>query len=49
MYRLIAALSDELFVIEAGRNSGTESTVKYCGRYGRKIEFPEDTHLEDAL
>ncbi len=35
--RLIAALSDKLYVIDAGRRSGTESTVKDCKRYGRKV------------
>lgn len=34
---LIAALSDQLYVINAGRNSGTESTVKAADRYGRRI------------
>lgn len=35
--RLIAALSDRLYVIDAGRNSGTESKVQYCHRYGRDM------------
>ena len=35
--RLIAALSDQLYVIEAGRNSGTVSTVKSAERYARKV------------
>ena len=35
--RLIAALSDQLYVIEAGRNSGAKSTVESCIRYGRKV------------
>ena len=35
--RLIAALSDKLFVIDAGRNSGTISTVEECKKYGRKV------------
>lgn len=35
--RLIAALSDELYVIDAGRHSGTASTVEYATRYGRKV------------
>ena len=35
--RLIAALCDELYIIGAGRNSGTESTAAYAGQYGRKI------------
>ncbi|MCR5508183.1 MAG: DNA-protecting protein DprA [Lachnospiraceae bacterium] len=34
--RLIAALSDKLYVIEAGRNSGTESTIRSCIKYGRE-------------
>ena len=33
--RLIAALSDEVYVIDAGRHSGTGSTVEDCKRYGR--------------
>jgi DNA processing protein len=36
--RLIAALSDELYVIEAGRNSGTRSTVDSCRKYGRYLK-----------
>ena len=35
--RLIAALSDELYVIGAGRRSGTDSTVESGERYGRVI------------
>ena len=35
--RLIAGLSDELYVINAGRHSGTESTITYCQKYGRKV------------
>ncbi|SCY76479.1 DNA processing protein [Butyrivibrio sp. INlla14] len=35
--RIIAALSDEVFVIEAGRNSGTQTTVENCEKYGRKV------------
>lgn len=35
--RLIAAMCDELYIISAGRNSGTESTAAYAGQYGRKI------------
>ena len=35
--RLIAALSDKLCVIDAGRNSGTRSTVEYAKKYGREI------------
>lgn len=36
--RLIAALSDEVYVIGAGRNSGTKWTVEYCRKYGRRIK-----------
>jgi len=36
--RLIAALSDWLYVIEAGRHSGTVSTVENGEKYGRKVE-----------
>lgn len=35
--RLIAALSNTLYVIDAGRRSGTESTTAACQRYG--IDF----------
>ncbi len=36
--RLIAALSDELYVVDAGIKSGTETTVTACMKYGgRKI------------
>ena len=37
--RLIAALSDKLFVIDAGRNSGTRSTIESGEKYGREIEL----------
>ena len=35
--RLIAALSDELYVIDAGRNSGTESTIETAEIYNRIV------------
>lgn len=35
--RLIAALSDRLYVIDASKNSGTESTVKNAVKYNREI------------
>ncbi len=35
--RLIAALSDRLYVIDAGRNSGTASTVESSQKYGREV------------
>ncbi len=35
--RLIAALTDKLYVIDAGRNSGTVSTVDYSKKYGREV------------
>ena len=35
--RLIAALSDTLYVIDAGRNSGTRYTVEFGKRYGREV------------
>ena len=37
--RLIAALSDELIVAEAGRNSGTDSTVQAFERFGREVQY----------
>ena len=43
--RLIAALSDELFVIDAGRNSGTESTVAAAERYNRRIRKFFSSHV----
>jgi DNA processing protein len=36
--RLIAALSDEIVVIDAGAHSGTESTVRAAVKYGRRVE-----------
>lgn len=38
--RLIAALSDELYVIDAGRHSGTESTVAFAEKYRRIVHMP---------
>ena len=35
--RLIAALSDKLYVIDAGRISGTKTTVENAINYGRKV------------
>ena len=35
--RLIAALSDRIYVVDAGRNSGTETTVENGKKYGREI------------
>lgn len=35
--RLIAALSDQLFIIDAGRHSGTGTTAEYCRKYGRPV------------
>ena len=35
--RLIAALSDTLYVVDAGRHSGTESTIENSRKYGREI------------
>jgi len=35
--RLIAALSDKLYVIDAGRISGTKTTVENAEKYGKKI------------
>ena len=36
--RLIAALSDTLYVIDSGRHSGTDSTVFFGQEYGRRVE-----------
>ncbi len=35
--RLIAALSDRLFVVDAGRHSGTETTVDNARKYGKEV------------
>ena len=35
--RLIAALSDRLYVIDAGRRSGTASTVEHAEKYERQV------------
>ena len=37
--RLIAAASDEVYVIVVGRRSGTETTVESCHRYGRTVRY----------
>lgn len=37
--RLIAGLSDKLYVIDAGRHSGTRTTIDYSWKYGRKVEL----------
>ena len=37
--RLIAALSDELTVVEPGRNSGAYSTVRACEKLGREVQY----------
>ncbi len=37
--RLIAALSDVLYVVDAGRNSGTTTTVESAVKYGRKVVY----------
>ena len=39
--RLIAALSDEIVVIDAGAHSGTESTVRAAVKYGRRVEYTD--------
>ena len=35
--RIIAALSDTLYVIDAGRRSGTETTIESSRKYGREV------------
>ncbi len=35
--RIIAALSDTLYVVDAGRRSGTESTIENSRKYGREV------------
>ena len=35
--RIIAGLSDTVYVVDVGRHSGTETTVEYCKKYGREI------------
>ena len=39
---LIAALSDELHVIDAGRNSGAMITAEYAKKYGKKVRKQDD-------
>ena len=41
--RLIAGLSDELYVIDAGRNSGTLSTLEFSRQYGREVIMSGET------
>jgi DNA processing protein len=42
--RLIAGLSDTLYVIDAGRHSGTRTTVEFCHKYGRTVmEYVEES------
>ncbi len=37
--RIIAGLADILYVIDTGKRSGTETTIKAAERYGKKIEY----------
>lgn len=37
--RLIAGLSEKLYVIEAGKNSGTRSTVEATLKYGGEVQY----------
>lgn len=39
--RIIAAISEELYVIEAGQKSGTMSTVEAAKKYEKKVNFIE--------
>lgn len=39
--RLIAALSDELYVVDIGSNSGTATTIEACEWYGREVKRVE--------
>ena len=39
---LIAALSDELHVIDAGRNSGAMITAEYAKKYGKRVRKQDD-------
>lgn len=43
--RLIAALSDMVYVIDTGRHSGTDTTVAACEKYGRIVRHS----LEEIL
>ena len=45
--RLIAGLSDKLYVIDAGRNSGALSTVDHSKEYGRKVIMCGETVLHN--
>ena len=46
--RLIAGLSDELYVIDAGRNGGALSTVDFSRKYGRGVIVCEWIDKEDC-
>lgn len=35
--RIIAALLEELYVIESGSRSGARTTVEYCEKYGHRV------------
>ena len=37
--RIIAGLSDILYVIDTGKNSGTKTTVQAAERYGKVVCF----------
>ena len=47
--RLIAALSDELYVIDTGRKSGTQSTIDNCKKYGKLVESTHFASHRDVL
>ena len=44
--RLIAALSDKLYIIGAGRNSGTNTTAAFCRKYQRWSRDIDSIHLD---
>ena len=47
--RLIAALSDTLYVLDAGRISGTETTVAAAEKYGRSIVQKNEVLMDNEL
>lgn len=45
--RIIAALSEEIYVVDAGERSGTKSTVEAAKRYGRNVKVKRHQMLKD--
>lgn len=47
--RLIAALSDRLYVINAGWHSGTTSTIESGKKYGREVIIMTESFVEEKI